>query len=133
MHIIVTGENAVCEIGNNVTVNAYSLSLTKINVGKNSVVIIGDNSLFSNGIGVYTTDFHKIYDSDGKLINPNKNIIIGIHCWIGLETIILKGSKIPDNCVIGAGALVNYCLDEESSIYVGRPVRKVKENINWEK
>lgn len=33
-------------------------------------------------------------------------ISIGNHCWIASDMIILKGSKIGDNCVIGAGCVI---------------------------
>lgn len=33
-------------------------------------------------------------------------IMIGKHCWIGSNVIILKGVTIGDNCVIGAGCTI---------------------------
>ena len=33
-------------------------------------------------------------------------IIIGKHCWIASNVVILKGVTIGDNCVIGAGCVV---------------------------
>ena len=33
-------------------------------------------------------------------------IVIGKHCWIASNVVILKGVKIGDNCVIGAGCVV---------------------------
>lgn len=132
LHLIITGDNAICEIGRNVTINAYSRSLTKFNIGESTKVIIGDDTLFSNGVGMYTTDFHKIFDAEGKQMNPNKNIEIGKHVWVGLETIILKGSRISNGTVIGAGSLVTGLLDE-NSVYVGRPVKKLATGITWEK
>ena len=32
---------------------------------------------------------------------------IGNRCWIGSNAVILKGAKIGDNCVIGAGCIVD--------------------------
>lgn len=32
---------------------------------------------------------------------------IGSHCWIGSNVTILKGANIGDNCVIGAGCVIN--------------------------
>ena len=34
------------------------------------------------------------------------DIIIGKNCWIGANTIILKGTRIGDNSIIGAGSVV---------------------------
>jgi len=33
-------------------------------------------------------------------------IVIGRNCWIGANTVILRGTTIGDNCVIGAGCVV---------------------------
>ena len=33
-------------------------------------------------------------------------MIIGKNCWIGANTIILKGTIIGDNCVVGAGCVL---------------------------
>ena len=33
-------------------------------------------------------------------------IVIGKHCWIASNVVILKGVTIGDNCVIGAGCVV---------------------------
>ena len=33
-------------------------------------------------------------------------IIIGNDCWIGANTVILRGTKIGDNCVVGAGCVL---------------------------
>lgn len=33
-------------------------------------------------------------------------IIIGKNCWIGANTIILRGTVLGDGCVVGAGSVV---------------------------
>lgn len=132
-HIFVSGNNAHCYIGNNVTINAIKTNRTEFNVGENSKIQVQDDSLFSKGIGLFTTDFHSIYDSKQNRINSNSDIIIGYHTWVGMYTLILKGSTIANNCVIGAGSLVTGNNDSENSIYIGRPAVPKKTDINWEK
>lgn len=64
----------------------------------------------------------------GKLIINTKlvgDIEIGNNVFIGANCIILPGSKIHDNTVIGAGSLVNTELDG-NAVYVGVPARKIK-------
>jgi acetyltransferase-like isoleucine patch superfamily enzyme len=132
-HIFVSGNNGNCYIGNNVTVNAIKSSRTEFNIGENSKIQIEDGSLFSKGIVLFTTDFHSVYDSKKNRINKNSDIYIGYHVWIGMYTLILKGSSIANNCVIGAGSLVTGKNDTENSIYIGRPAVLKKTEINWEK
>ena len=33
-------------------------------------------------------------------------VIIGNNVWIGANTVILRGTEIGDNCVIGAGCVI---------------------------
>ena len=75
------------------------------------------------------TDFHNIY-KDGKIINPNKPITIGNHCWVAMNCTILKGSQIPNGSVIAAGSAVTKPLLKERCIYVNNDV--VKEGVDWE-
>ena len=132
-HIIIIGDNANCYIGDKVTINANKVNMTGINVGDNTTFIIGDESLLSKGIGIYTTDFHRIYDCNEKLINKNQNVTIGGHVWIGMHTVVLKGTIIPDGCVIGAGSLVSTPIREKNSVSVGRPAKVIKKDIQWVK
>ncbi len=94
-------------------------------------IIIGDDCMFSNQVNFSTTDSHAIEDLEGNRINPAKDIQIGNHVWIGQKTLVLKGSSIADNSIVGAYSLVNKKLTETNSIYAGQPAHKVKEGINW--
>ncbi|MBR4891899.1 MAG: hypothetical protein IKZ34_01820 [Alphaproteobacteria bacterium] len=46
---------------------------------------------------------------------------------------ILKGTKIPDNCIVGARSLVNKKFDEPNVILVGIPAVIKKRGIQWER
>ena len=61
------------------------------------------------------------------MINENKPIEIGNHVWIGAKSTILKGTKIADGSVIGAGSLGTGLLSDEKSIYAGQPAKLIKE------
>ena len=96
-------------------------------------IIIGDDCLFSWDIQIMDTDFHKIYDNDGCLINADKEILIGDHVWIGARSTVLKGSQIPSRCVVAAGSLFSGRKDVNNCIYAGqgKELRVIKEKINW--
>ena len=133
LDIILYGDNSHCIIGDNVTFNSYKSSESGINVGDNTKVEIGADSLFSNSIGIYTTDFHKIFDSTGVQVNNNKSITIGKHVWVGMKSMILKGSMIPDGCVVGAGTIISGEVKEKNAICVGSASNIVRKDIRWEK
>lgn len=68
---------------------------------------------------------------DGNRINPAEDIEIGNHVWIGHRVLIQKGVRIPNNTVIGTGAIVTKKFDETNTILAGVPSKVVKHNINW--
>lgn len=97
-----------------------------------SEIQFGNNCLLSWDILVMDTDSHKLKDESGKIINKPTPIIIGDNIWIGCRCLILKGTIIPSNCVIGANSIVNKPLEKRNCLYVGSPCKMVKENISWE-
>ena len=96
---------------------------TKISVGK--------DCMFSQNIYVRTGDAHSILDFNGRRVNKSKDVSIGDHCWIGMNTIIMKGSKIGNNSIIGAGTIVTGQIEVGNCIIAGIPGRIIKKNIDW--
>lgn len=90
-------------IGDNVKINYYCIFACQDKIS------IGEGTEF--GPSVYLYDHDHDYKK-GLSANSNEEcfkkapIEIGKNCWIGTNTIILRGTKIGDNCVIGAGCVV---------------------------
>mgnify|MGYP003617876739 CR=1 FL=1 len=127
------------ETGNNVSI-WYSAILradaSKIKVGDNSN--IQDNSTVHGDITAPVTI--------GKNVTVGHNCIIhgctiGDNVIIGMGSIILNESKIPNNCIVAAGSLITKKLEAEEGDLVGgnpaRVIRKLseenKEYINYAK
>lgn len=94
-------------------------------------IIIGEDCMLSSDIHFRTGDSHSIVDLSAKRINPSEDIIIGNHVWIGAKVTCLKGVFIPNNSIVGTGALLTRKFDGENSIYAGTPAKLIKSNINW--
>lgn len=94
-------------------------------------VSVGEKSLFSSDITIRTGDSHSVVDMEGNRINPSKDVVIGNHVWVGNHVIITKGVCIPDNCIIGTGAVVTSVFEKTNSVIAGVPAKITKENINW--
>jgi len=72
-------------------------------------VQIGDNSRFGPFVVIHSGD-HRIDDVSQPIRtsgHKTQEIIIGKDVWVGAHAVILRGSVIPDHCVIGAGAVVD--------------------------
>lgn len=72
-----------------------------------------------------------IIPSEGMLIDAHwkaehaHSIIIGENVWTGLNSFILGGSVLGDECVLGAGAVIQYKDVPARSLLVGNPARKI--------
>lgn len=100
--------------------------------GDNKKVSFGADCMLSQQIFFFPSDGHTIFDADTKeLINPDQDIIIGNHVWIGARVALLKGAKIADNSVIGFGSIVTGSFDEPNVVLAGYPAKIIKHNINW--
>lgn len=103
-------------------------------MGNKRKVSIGEDCMFSSDINIWTTDGHPIYDlNTGNLINEDKDISIGNHVWLARNVSIHKGAVIPDNCVVGAHAIVTKEFSEPNCLIAGIPAKILKKNIRWER
>ena len=53
-------------------------------------------------------------------------ITIGSHCFVGSNCVILGGSTLPDQSVLGALSLLNKHFEEPWSLYAGQPAKWLK-------
>lgn len=128
LNLIVEGSNNSIDIGSNV----FVLDDTRVYVVDGSRVTIGDGCMFSDHIEIRTTDNHAIFDrSTGKRINYEKDIILSNCVWLGMHTILLKGTCIAEGCIVGAGSVVTGTHNTANTILVGNPAKEVKANIAW--
>lgn len=124
---IAVSKSGVLEFGKDFTITAESTIIAYKNIR------FGENCMLSWDVLIMDTDFHRIMDQNGSIINSDVPISIGNNIWIGCRSVILKGTSIPDNVVIGANSQTHNSLDEQHCVYAGNPLRKIKDQINWER
>lgn len=94
-------------------------------------IIIGDNVLIGGNCKIIDNDFHPLPAS--QRINQKvedikkRSINIGNGCFIGANSIILKGTTLGKNCVVGAGSVVSGTFPD-NVIIAGNPAKIIKEN-----
>ena len=113
------------ELGDNFAISASS----QLNCYKR--IVFGRDIQFSWDCLVMDSDTHDIIGKDGVKINEAREIVFGNKIWIGCRTTILKGSCVPDNCVIGAGSIVSGKHFLPHTIIVGAPAKSIKEIKCW--
>jgi acetyltransferase-like isoleucine patch superfamily enzyme len=92
-------ENAQLSIGQNTALNHGCMLVCW------ERITIGEGVQFSPNVLVYDHD-HDFRAGLQNMQFRTSPVEIGNNVWIGAGTVILRGSKIGDNCVIGAGCII---------------------------
>ena len=120
--IVTRTEEAKIEIGNNVGISAATIYARK-------GIFIGDNTLIGANVKIIDNDFHPIEvearNLDVKEKIGTREVFIGRDCVIGCNSLVLKGSKIGDGCVVGAGSVVAGVF-QDNCVIAGNPARVIK-------
>ncbi len=96
-------------------------------------LIVGEDCMLSSDISLRTGDSHSIITMDGKRTNHSKSVYIGNHVWIGMRALVMKGSKVLDNSIIGAGSLVTGNFNQKNIMLAGIPAKMINENVDWKR
>lgn len=116
--------------------NGARLSIGKTLVINSGAVIlcsykmtIGSGCLFARSAMILDSDHHRILDDDGNTTNDPEEVIIGDNVWFGINSTVLKGSKIENGSVVGANSLITGTI-KEHTLMVNKPPREFSK-INW--
>lgn len=127
--IVTRAPGAVIEIGDNVGISGATIYARK-------GIYIGQNTCIGGNCKILDNDFHPTeIEARNKLLHdakggnsdlvPSREIRIGRDCFLGCNSIILKGTVLGDGCVVGAGAVVCGKF-EDRCVIAGNPARVVK-------
>jgi len=61
----------------------------------------------------------------GDICGSSGKVVIGDNCFIGMNSIILKGTKIGNNCIVGAGSVLTGKEYPDNSVIVGNPAKVI--------
>jgi acetyltransferase-like isoleucine patch superfamily enzyme len=99
---------------------------------------IGARTLLAHGVQIFDNDSHPIdaRDRHADYLNliegrprthfiPSAPIEIGEDCWIGANSIVIKGVKIGDRSIVAAGSVVTADIGDDC-VVAGNPARIVR-------
>ena len=120
--ILTRTPGAYIRIGSNVGISGATVYARK-------GITIGDNTLIGGNTKILDNDFHPI-EAQARLADDQskiaaREIVIGKNCFIGCNSIILKGTVLGDNCVVGAGAVVSGQFGD-NCVIAGNPAQVIK-------
>lgn len=88
---------------------------------------LGDNVLLGPGVKIWTIN-HKFNDINLPVNQQGYEYLpveIGNNVWIGANTFIMPGAKIPEGCIVSAGSVVGVKSFPSFSILAGNPARVI--------
>lgn len=104
----------------------YDPTTTTVDTQNPQMLKIGNNVRITKGVTILTHDYSWSVLSGvyGECLGGVAGVTIGNNVFVGVNAVILKGSKIGNNVIIGAGSVVShYC--EDNAVYAGVPARKI--------
>ncbi len=110
------------------TVRFDGLAYSKTHIG-HGVIISRDVYLLNHDFSI-TCGLRAIGDNITKDAYWLKEISIGSNSFVGARVLILPGTQIGSNCVIGAGAVVKGVIPN-NSIVVGNPGKIIANTVEW--
>lgn len=127
--ILVRGDHAKIFVGKNTRINSGCRLICQ---GNHNSIFIASDCLFSNGVNIWNSDTHTIYDFEKNIINLSRPVVIGRHVWFGSNCAVLKGVSIGEDSIIGMHAVVTKSVPH-NSIVAGNPAKVIKSRISWDK
>ena len=90
------------------------------------LVSIGDNVTISHGCCFVTHTISPVDSPLSKLYSHLKPVTIHDGAWIGMNSMLLPGSSVGSNSMIGAGSIVTASMPS-SHMCAGNPCQAIKE------
>lgn len=110
----------------------------QFNFGPRSLLIchkamtFGANGLISWCCTLMDTDQHPLIDAEGRRVNPDREIHFGDNVWMGCHVIVSKGTSLPDETTVSAGARLSGRYEETQTVLAGNPAIVVRRGIKRE-
>lgn len=113
-------DDGIIEIGNNVFMN------NNVQITAHKKLTIKENTYI--GPNVVIVDHDHMFSKDG--IKPKEfkceDVYIEKNVWIGANVVILKGVRVGENSIIGAGSIVTKSIDS-NSIFLQNRINRIIE------
>lgn len=99
--------------------------------GEGRAIIIGEDCMFAANIALRTADLHALIDmTTGARLNPNADIVLEPHVWLGDHVIVGKGVCLRFGSVVGARSFVNKSFPRFSMV-AGTPAKLLRRDVCW--
>ena len=87
-------------------------------------ILIGDYCHIAQNVGIISAN-HRVENPAEH--DKSKSVVIGSHCWIGMNAVILPGVRLGDFTTVGAGSVVTKSFPDGYCVIAGNPARVIRE------
>ncbi len=115
-----------CDYGYNIEIGENFYANVNCVILDEAKVKFGNNVFIAPNCGFYTAGHPFDVEQRNRGLEYARPITIGNNVWIGAHVCVLPGVTIGDNCVIGAGSVVNKDIPA-GTLAVGNPCRVIRE------
>lgn len=106
-----------------------------VGIGRNNMIVslekitIGDGTTLAPNVLIYDHDHEFDAQTGVKQREYRRSpVVIGKNCWIGANTVILRGTVLGDNCLVGAGCVLKGVFPNGSKIVQKRETTVIAED-----
>ncbi|MBQ6221565.1 MAG: acyltransferase [Solobacterium sp.] len=124
-------ENNTVKVGMHTSLHGRDNGTIEFVLEESTTITVKEDCMISNDVSFRSSDSHSIINDKGERINHAKDIVVNDHVWIGMRSLVLKGTVIQKNSIIGAGSICNKVYEKENCMIAGNPAKIIKENVNW--
>ncbi len=114
-----------CDYGYNIEIGENFYANVNCVILDEAPVRFGDYVFIAPNCGFYTAGHPFEVEQRNRGLEYARPITVGNNVWIGANVCVLPGVAIGDNCVIGAGSVVNRDIPA-GSLAVGNPCRVIR-------
>lgn len=129
--IIYPGTHIIIENGGTLIIGSNCFFNKNCSINCHEKINIGNNCIFGENVLIYDHN-HKFSDNNQIIKKQGyntKEINIKDNCWICSNVVILPGVTIGENCVIGAGCVINKNIPKNSIVHLEKGSYIVKERV----
>ena len=105
----------------------YHPGYTTVDTSRPCLLQIGEYCKITSGVIILTHDYSRsvLRRAYGDIVGEADKTVIGDNVFIGMNSIILMGSKIGSNVIIGAGSVVSGKIPD-NVVVAGNPARVIR-------
>jgi acetyltransferase-like isoleucine patch superfamily enzyme len=91
-------------------------------------VRIGADAIIAWNVFISDSDWHNI-----EMSPRSAPVVIGNHVWLSHGVSVLKGSHVPDGCIVGSHSVVRGAGFPTNSLLAGNPAVLKREGVQWQR